>query len=294
MKISVFYDHILQAAEQACVPLPVLLQEVKEAGIDAMEMRLLALLEKEDTVTLLQEAGLRISCLYEFYEMEKGSVSPMEERHVLAAAQVQADKILVVPGFLEKREAKQCRACAGSYAQTAAYMEQNESIRHMAEGLLRMTALGRKNGVAVTVEDFDDMASPLNGMYGIRWFLEQVPDLGFTLDMGNFAHAGEDVLVAAALLWERILHVHCKDRGEESRIALQGGANNRGLLPVAAGDGYIPVGALVERLLQNGYDGYFAIEHFDAPNQRESILRSAAFLRRAAEGAGGEAERKGK
>ena len=65
------------------------------------------------------------------------------------------------------------------------------------------------------------------------------------------------------------------------------------LLPVAAGDGYIPVGALVERLLQNGYDGYFAIEHFDAPNQRESILRSAAFLRRAAEGAGGEAERKG-
>lgn len=288
MKISVFYDHILQAAEQTGKPLSVLLREIKEAGIDAVEMRLLNLLEKEDIIMLLQEAGLQISCLYEFYEMEKGIVSPVEERHVLTAAQVKAEKILVVPGFLEKSEAKQCRAGAGSYEKSAAYMEQNESIRHMAEGLSRMTALGRKNGVAVTVEDFDDTASPLNGMYGIRWFLEQVPDLGFTLDMGNFAHAGEDVLTAAALLWERILHVHCKDRGEDSRLALAGGAN-RGLLPVAAGDGYLPVGALVKRLIQGGYDGYFAIEHFDVPNQEESILRSAAFLRQIADcAAGGE------
>ncbi len=69
---------------------------------------------------------------------------------MLTAAQVKAEKILVVPGFLEKGEAKQYRACAGSYEKSAAYMEQNESIRHMAEGLSRMTALGRKNGVAVT------------------------------------------------------------------------------------------------------------------------------------------------
>lgn len=288
MKISVFYDHILQAAEQTKKPLPVLLQEIKAAGIDAVELRLSALLEKENIVTLLREAGLRISCLYEFYEMGKGIASPVEERHVLTAAQVKAEKILVVPGFLEKSEAKQYRACAGSYEKSAAYMEQNESIRHMAEGLSRMTALGRKNGVAVTVEDFDDAASPLNGMYGIRWFLEQVPELGFTLDMGNFAHAGEDVLAAAAFLWERILHVHCKDRGEESCLALWGGAN-RGLLPVAAGDGYLPIGTLVKRLVHNGYDGYFAIEHFDVSNQEESILRSAAFLRQIADcAAGGE------
>ena len=287
MKISVFYDHILQAAEQTKKPLPVLLQEAKAASIDAVELRLSALLEKENIITLLQEAGLQISCLYEFYEMGKGAVSPMEERHVLTAAQVKAKKILVVPGFLEESEAKQCRACAGSYEKSAAYMGQNKSIRHMAEGLFRMTALGRKNGVAVTVEDFDDMASPLNGMYGIRWFLEQVPDLGFTLDMGNFAHAGEDVLTAAAFLWERILHVQCKDRGEEPDLALQGGAN-RGLLSVAAGDGYLPVGTLVKRLIQSGYDGYFAIEHFDVPNQEESILRSAAFLRRMACRAAGE------
>lgn len=287
MKISVFYDHILQAAEQTKKPLPALLHEIREAGIGAVEMRLSYLLSRKGVLELLREADLAVSCLYEFYAMENGLVSPVEEQHVLTAAQVKAERILVVPGFLKKQEAQARKACAGSCEETAAYMEQNESIRHMAEGLARMTALGRKNGVKVTVEDFDDDASPLNSMYGVLWFLQQVPDLGFTLDMGNFAHAGEDVLTAAALLENDIVHVHCKDRGLEPSLQKQGGVN-RGLLTVATGDGYIPIGILIKKLLAKGYDGYFAIEHFDAPNQEESILRSAAYLRRIAEEAAAE------
>ena len=281
MKISVFYDHILQAAEQTGKSLPALLHEAGEAGIEAVEMRLSCFLENEAVLELLKEAGLSVSCLYEFYEMEKGLASPVEERHVLAAAQAGVERILVVPGFLAGQEAEVRKACAGSEEETVAYMEQNESIRHMADGLVRMTALGRKYGVTVTVEDFDDAASPLNGMYGIRWFLKRVPDLKFTLDMGNFAHAGEDVLAAAALLEPYIAHVHCKDRGEEPSLQKQGGIN-KGLLPVAVGDGYIPIGMMVKELIKKGYNGYFAIEHFDAPNQEESILRSAAYLKRIA------------
>lgn len=281
MKISVFYDHILQAAEQTGKPLPALLSEVKEAGIAAVEMRLSCFLENKAVLTLLKEAGLSVSCLYEFYEMEKGIVSPVEECHVLAACAAGAERILVVPGFLAGQEVEERKACAGSAEETAAYMEQSASVRHMAEGLARMTALGRKYGITVTVEDFDDAASPLNGRYGILWFLEKVPHLKFALDMGNFAHAGEDVLSAAALLEPYLAHVHCKDRGEEFSLQKQGGIN-RGLLPVAVGDGYLPIGILVKELIRKGYDGYFAIEHFDAPNQEESILRSAAYLKRIA------------
>lgn len=282
MKISVFYDHILQAAEQTGKPLPALLREVREAGIEAVEMRLSCFLENEAVFGLLKEAGLSVSCLYEFYEMGKGLVSPMEERHVSAAAQAGAERILVVPGFLAGQEAEERKACAQSAEATAAYMEQNESVRHMAERLAEMTAIGRKYGVTVTVEDFDDATSPLNGMYGIRWFLEKVPDLKFTLDMGNFAHVGEDVLAAAALLEPYIAHVHCKDRGEEPSLQRRGGIN-KGLLPVAVGDGYLPIGMMVKELTRKGYNGYFAIEHFDAANQEESILRSAAYLKRIAE-----------
>lgn len=287
MKISVFYDHILQAAEQTGKPLPALLREVRESGIEAVEMRLSCFLENEAVLGLLKEAGLSVSCLYEFYEMEKGLASPMEERHVLAAVQAGAERILVVPGFLAGQEAEARKACAGSEEETAAYMEQSGSVCHMSERLAEMTALGRKYGVTVTVEDFDDAASPLNGMYGIRWFLEKVPDLKFTLDMGNFAHAGEDVLAAAALLEPYIAHVHCKDRGEEPSLQKQDGIN-KGLLPVAVGDGYIPIGMMVKELIKKGYNGYFAIEHFDAPNQEESILRSAAYLKRIAKEAAAE------
>ncbi|MDE5679890.1 MAG: sugar phosphate isomerase/epimerase [Lachnospiraceae bacterium] len=280
MKISVFYDHILQAAEQTGKPLPALLFEVREAGIEAVEMRLSCLLENETVLGLLKEAGLSISCLYEFYEMEKGIASPVEEQHVLAACAAGAERIIVVPGFLKGREIEERKACAGSAEETAAYMEKSVSIRHMAEGLARMTALGRKYGITVTVEDFDDAASPLNGKYGILWFLKEVLYLKFTLDMGNFAHADEDMLAAAALLEPYIVHVHCKDRGVAASKK-QGGVN-RGLLPVAVGDGYIPIGMMVKELIRKGYNGYFAIEHFDAPNQEESILRSAAYLRRIA------------
>lgn len=40
MKLSVFYDHILQAAEQTGKNVPELLAEAKNAGIDAVEINM--------------------------------------------------------------------------------------------------------------------------------------------------------------------------------------------------------------------------------------------------------------
>ena len=40
MKLSVFYDHILQAAEQTGKPLTELLDEVKSAGIEGVEINM--------------------------------------------------------------------------------------------------------------------------------------------------------------------------------------------------------------------------------------------------------------
>ena len=47
MKISVFYDHILQAAEQTGKEIPFLLQEAKDSGIDAVEINMTYLNEHE-------------------------------------------------------------------------------------------------------------------------------------------------------------------------------------------------------------------------------------------------------
>lgn len=49
MKLSVFYDHILQAAEQTGKNVPELLAEAKNAGIDAVEINMTYLNEHEET-----------------------------------------------------------------------------------------------------------------------------------------------------------------------------------------------------------------------------------------------------
>ena len=85
-----------------------------------------------------------------------------------------------------------------------------------------------------------------------------------TFDTGNLIIHSEDVLTAWDLLRDRIVHVHCKDRGAES---------------VAVGDGYIPVEGVLNRMTEAGYEGYLAIEHFDAADQESCIKKSAAFLR---------------
>ncbi len=285
MNISVFYAHILQAAEQTGKALPELFLGVREAGIEAVEMELAYLESHEETHTLLREAGLGISCIYQFYEMDTADEKVQQqehkkaERHIAMAKRVGAKRILVVPGFLADEEAQEMKKCM-DYVQMSAFMESNAKIQRIKEGMQYIVALGEKEGVTVTVEDFDDYKSPVSGMQGILWFLKNVPGLRYTLDMGNFVYSEEDVLEAWELLKDYVAHVHCKDRGEDTVATAK---LNKGLLPVAAGEGYMPIAELIGKLKNAGYDGYLAIEHFDAKEQEECMKRSAAFLKKEAD-----------
>lgn len=265
MKLSVFYDHILQAAEQTGKSLGELLTEARTAGIEAVEINMTYLRTHEETYELLREAGLHISCIYEFYEMEQKSEKEKAKQHIETALQAGTERILVVPGFLLDEEAATLKECVSDYERTAEFLSRNEKVLRMAEGLAEIVSLGKDAGISVTVEDFDDTKSPLCCINGVRWFLEQIPLLKMTFDTGNFVIHDEDVLEAWDLLKERVVHVHCKDRGAQS---------------VAVGDGYLPMSAVLDKIVQFGYRGYLAIEHFDAANQEACMKKSAAFLRR--------------
>jgi len=123
-------------------------------------------------------------------------------------------------------------------------------------------------------------------MYQLFWFFQNVPGLKFTFDMGNFAFSNENAEVAYDFLKNYIVHVHCKDRGLEKiksknfeeEIFEEKFRNNKGLAASPFGSGYIPIEKLVKKILACGYDGYFAIEHFDAPDQLLFMKKSAEFL----------------
>lgn len=265
MKLSVFYDHILQAEGQSGKPIEELLPGVRTAGIEAVEIRLEYLLEHEETLELLSRAGLGLSCIYEFYDMDSRDEIEKIHKHIETASRVHADRILVVPGFLSKEEAEVMQALTQNYEKLSDFFNHNTKIQRMAKGLRDCVRIGKESGIIVTVEDFDDIKSPLSCMNGILWFLENISDLHYTLDMGNFFYNGEDVLAAYELLKDKISHVHCKDRGEN-------------FSSVAAGEGSIPIALLVEKLKASGYNDYLAIEHFDAPQQEQCMKRSAEFL----------------
>lgn len=267
MKISVFFDHILQAKEQSGKSLEELLEGVRKSGIEAVEINLNYLETHPETMQLLEAKELKVSCIYEFYEMELGAEAEKNRRHIELAADVGADRILVVPGFLHGFEACRMQSNMKSPQTVAKWFSGNKKIANMKQGLRDIVTLGREKGVVVTVEDFDDVHSPLSGMYGIHWFLEEVPGLRYTLDTGNFLFYEENVLDAWELLKGKVAHVHCKDRALESNASVQ------------TGSGRMPIKELVEALKLQEYDGYLAVEHFDVEGQEGCMAGSAAYLR---------------
>lgn len=287
IRLSVFFDHILQAEEQTGKHIPELLAEVKKAGISAVEINSTYLLEHPATLEMLETAGLQVSCIYEFYALERGRETEKARRHIEIARKTKAGKILIVPGFFSV-EAEEFVNCVPDREKVWDYLSHSEKAQRMADGLREIVEMAGSRNIAdtpitVVIEDFDDRNSPIACVSGMQWFAEQVPGLCFTFDTGNFIIHGEDIFAAWEELKDKVVHVHCKDRKISSDKPLQTQKNatpdiKECYLPAAVGEGCIPIKELVYKIKEYGYRGYLAIEHFDAADQEAYMQKSAANL----------------
>lgn len=287
IRLSVFFDHILQAEEQTGKHIPELLAEVKKAGISAVEINCTYLLEHPATLEMLETAGLQVSCIYEFYALERGRETEKARRHIEIARKTKAGKILIVPGFFSV-ETEEFVNCVPDREKVWDYLSHSEKAQRMADGLREIVEMAGSRNIAdtpitVVIEDFDDRNSPIACVSGMQWFAEQVPGLCFTFDTGNFIIHGEDIFAAWEELKDKVVHVHCKDRKISSDKPLQTQKNatpdiKECYLPAAVGEGCIPIKELVYKMKEYGYRGYLAIEHFDAADQEAYMQKSAANL----------------
>lgn len=287
IRLSVFFDHILQAEEQTGKHIPELLAEVKKAGISAVEINCTYLLEHPATLEMLETAGLQVSCIYEFYALERGRETEKARRHIEIARKTKAGKILIVPGFFSV-ETEEFVNCVPDREKVWDYLSHSEKAQRMADGLREIVEMADSRNIAdtpitVVIEDFDDRNSPIACVSGMQWFAEQVPGLCFTFDMGNFIIHGENIFAAWEELKDKVVHVHCKDRKISSDKPLQTQKNatpdiKECYLPAAVGEGCIPIKELVYKMKEYGYRGYLAIEHFDAADQEAYMQKSAANL----------------
>lgn len=287
IRLSVFFDHILQAEEQTGKHIPELLAEVKKAGISAVEINCTYLLEHPATLEMLETAGLQVSCIYEFYALERGRETEKARRHIEIARKTKAGKILIVPGFFSV-ETEEFVNCVPDREKVWDYLSHSEKAQRMADGLREIVEMAGSRNIAdtpitVVIEDFDDRNSPIACVSDMQWFAEQVPGLCFTFDTGNFIIHGEDIFAAWEELKDKVVHVHCKDRKISSDKPLQTQKNatpdiKECYLPAAVGEGCIPIKELVYKMKEYGYRGYLAIEHFDAADQEAYMQKSAANL----------------
>lgn len=278
MELSVFYDHIEEAAQQTGKSTSEILKRCHEFGIRGVEINFSFLDENKKRVcSELCDSGMKISCIYEMFDFAGDRDTSKGKRMIEAAAEMKASRILVIPGELEGWEAAELSACSDVYDATERYMNQSATIQKMKCALAELVAYAANTGIQVTLEDFDGFLHPYARINQLLWFMRHVQGLKYTLDMGNFSFSNEDVVKAAEILGEYIVHVHCKDRRESQYVK---GEFCKGLGQCAAGEGYIPIKSLVKGLKESGYNGYLAIEHFGVENQLSHIEKSAAYLKR--------------
>ena len=276
MKISVFYDHILQAVAQSegANTMDEVMRRCSGSGIRGIDIEYDQLCANYDQICeTLRYHYMEVASIYHFYDFQRKSDIRVGKDQIDMAYRMGVKRILVVPGFLEEEDARTLHSVSNDYFAVERFMEQNLRIQIMKTALIELTAYAKPLGIQITLEDFDAVASPCSRMNELLWFLRNVPDLKCTFDMGNFAFGYENVMEAYELLERYIVHVHCKDRGSEGN----------GLKPVPTGSGYIPVTQLIRKLKEIGYNGYLSIEHFGDLDQLESIEQSARFLRSALE-----------
>lgn len=265
MKLSVFYNHICEAAKQSRRTVPEILGIAKELGIDHLEFDI-ADLKNDETAKVLADSGMKISSVYGFYDFANNTDLDGAFYHCDRAAELGSDKIMLIPGFYSSND--KAVMTAERYKMIAA--------------MKKVCEYAHEKGLTPTIEDFDDFMSPISTSERMLSFVEEVPYLKVTFDTGNFMYSAESENYAFERLKPYIVHVHCKDRSmtPDERCEMKCAVDGTEMYACPTGDGCVAVTHIVSELLKNGYDGIFTIEHFGAYDQLGFMKRSADNLRR--------------
>ncbi|MNJ45819.1 Inosose dehydratase [compost metagenome] len=266
MGITLFYNHIVQASKQRHIPIHDVMKQVAQWGVTGVELDHDEIGADPQHMKLgLDQAGLTVSLMYGFFDFVNDTNIQDGYDFIDRAVYMGAPKVLIIPGFAKVGDTNETR----------------EIAKHrMAQALTQLVDYAAQHKITVTMEDFDDELATYRSSEELLWFMTKVPGLACTFDTGNFLYCGEDVLDAFDCVKDYIVHVHCKDRslqeqqGVSPKITMKGTA----LYPSPVGEGVIPIEAIIEKLQGIGYQGNFAIEHFDADDHWEYIHRSVRFL----------------
>lgn len=264
MKLSVFYHHICEAAQQSGKTVPEILKTAKSFGIDYLEFDI-ADLKNDETADILSNSGMKISSVYGFYDFAGSADLGGAFYHCDRAAELGSEKIMLIPGF---------------YSANDKLVMEKEREKMLA-AMRTVCEYAHEKGLTPTIEDFDDFLSPISTSERMLDFVNEVPYLKVTFDTGNFMYSAESENYAFERLKSYIVHVHCKDRSmtPDERCEMKCAVDGTEMYACPTGDGCVAVAHIVKELAKSSYDGIFTIEHFGAYDQLLFMKKSAENLR---------------
>lgn len=264
MKLSVFYHHICEAAQQSGKTVLEILEIAKSLGINYLEFDI-ADLKNDKTAALLADSGMKISSVYGFYDFANSDDLSEAFYHCDRAAELGSEKIMLIPGFYSAND------------KSVMKIERDKMISAMK----KVCEYAHEKGITPTIEDFDDFLSPISTSERMLDFVNEIPYLKITFDTGNFMYSAESENYAFERLRPYIVHVHCKDRSmtPDERCEMKCAVDGTEMYACPTGDGCVAVAHIVKELVKSGYDGIFTIEHFGAYDQLMFMKKSAENLR---------------
>lgn len=267
MKISAFYENIAEGATKDGLDMKMALAQLKRDGMEKVYFSYDTLKNDRDGKIrkMLQELGLEVEGLYGFFRFDTDPMDDSYQGMIDMAVEVKAGNVLFVPGFITKDDKP----------------EEKKLLENMWTGLKKAVQYGKKQGIAVSIEDFDSLDAPYCSVDGVTRFLENVPGLQFSFDTGNFVMYHEDEEEAFELFKDKICTVHLKDRGREKEHPFVICADGEKLCTVPVGEGFIHIKDILSKLKQLGYDGGLIAEMYghSAENMYDGIRKSVKWVR---------------
>lgn len=270
-KLSTFYNHIYVAAEQNGWDVETAMKQAKSYGVDFIEVQYGPDFDVEATKALLESSDMQVACVCANFDFLHDSAEISKEKYerVLdVAKELECDKVLCIPGMMDAE---------GNH---------EEQMVIFAEKIAEMCKAAEMQGITILVEDFDNVNSPCCRTADLKYLLEHVQGLKFAFDTGNFRYCVEDLGEAYELLRGYVAHVHLKDRGEsapegETEPGFILDTDGNPIYTTAVGEGDLKLDGWIKRLIADGFEGIFVLEHFGAKDQNACIKRSAENVIRA-------------
>ena len=151
-----------------------------------------------------------------------------------------------------------------------------EARKLIIKGLKKVSSYAARKGITLSIENHGGFARLRGKIQHMKEFIDNIPALSLTYDVGNYLMAGDEPLYALKELYGRIVHVHLKDFVISNEAK---DTNTKTYKGVPIGEGIVPNLDVIKILKKSGYSGYLSIEYGGNIPPDIGVKRSLRYLK---------------